>query len=239
MKTSFVTTLSIVGVLATGGAAFAANSTVLDFALTPVQGPPLLAEAIVPVTNRSIESTATGGAVVVVATTVLGPTVSTTPTATTVPFGDLTVGPTTSIVVPVTPTTTVAPSPGTTVAPSPGTTVAPAPVQFSYTIAGVGIITLKQSATSLSVVSVAPVPGWAFEIKDKFNSGQVRGTRIEVEFENGKKSVEFRAELLDGRVIAAVKIEDDDADEADDDADEDDADEDDEDDDDEDEDEDD
>ena len=193
IKTSLVTTLSMVGVLATGGAAFAANTTVLDSIMSSVQSSPRLAEAeeeaIVLFADLSIESSVTGRVVVVdtvVDTTVLDPTVSSVPTGTTLPVTEL----------PISSTTSVAP------AVTSATTVAPASVQIAYNVAGVGIITLKQDATSLKVVSVKPVSGWTYEAKNEY------ATRVEIEFENGNKSVKFRAELLDGRVIAAVSVDD-------------------------------
>ncbi|MEO8162906.1 MAG: hypothetical protein ABI590_03915 [Ilumatobacteraceae bacterium] len=48
MKTSLATTLSIVGVLATGGVAFAVNTSVLDSSVAAVTATPALPEAIVP-----------------------------------------------------------------------------------------------------------------------------------------------------------------------------------------------
>lgn len=193
------------GVLATGGAAFAANTTVLESIIPSFQRSSTLAvaETIVPFVNLSIESAATGG-VVVVSTTVLESTVSlvptdtTLPTATTVPIAEIQINSTTSVAPAVTTPTTLAP----TVTASTTTTFVPAPTQFAYNISGVGTITLKQNVTSLEVVSVKSVSGWTPETK---NEGT---TRVEIEFANGTKRVEFRAQLLDGRIITAVTVDD-------------------------------
>ena len=217
VKASLVTTLSVVGILATSGAALAANTKVLDSVISSVQDSLTLAEAIEPFEDQSIELANTGG-VVAVDTTVLDSPASSVPTDTSVPVTDLLVGSTTSVVAAVTsattiaptpgatiaptPGTTVAPTPGATVAPTPGTTVAPASVQSAYNIPGVGIITLKQDATSLKILSVNPVSGWTYKAEN------THATRVEVEFETGHKSVKFRAELLNGRVVVAVSVDD-------------------------------
>ena len=197
IKASLVTTLSVIGILATSGAALAANTKVLDSVIPSVQESSPLAEAIVPFADQTVEPTDTGEVVAVDTTMLDSPTLSV-PTDTSVPITDLLVGSTTSVVAAVRPRTTIAPSPGTTVTPSPGTTVAPSPLQPVYNIPGVGIITLRHDSTSLKIVSVNPVSGWTFVAKYK------NATRVEVEFENDKRSLVFRAELLDGRVIAAV-----------------------------------
>lgn len=56
MKTSLATTLSVIGVLATGGIALAVNTTVLDSTVSSVEGPAPLAEALVPIAAQSVES---------------------------------------------------------------------------------------------------------------------------------------------------------------------------------------
>jgi len=143
MKTSLVTTISLVGVLATGGAAFAANSTALDSLVSEVTS------------STTIPSTST-------------------------------------------------------------TTVTPTSTQSVYDIPGVGNITLNQNATSLEILSVNLASGWTYDAENE------HATEIEVEFENGDQKVEFRAELLNGLVVIAVEVDEDDANEneADDDADE-------------------
>ena len=226
IKTSIATTLSLVGVLATGGAAFAANTTVLGSIIPSFQRSSTLAvaETIVPFVELSINSSTIGGTAVV-NTTVLAPTVSfvatetTVPTETTLPITNLQINSTTSVVPAVFPsavttTTTLASvvTAPTTLAPA-GTTqsnLAPSTGQFAYNIAGVGIVTLKQNAASLEIVSVKPVSGWTYGAKNE------SVTRVEIEFENGTKKVEFRAQLLDGRIITAVTVEEETDDETDD-----------------------
>ena len=181
----------MVGVLATGGAAFAANTTVLDSVTSSLQVPPTLVEAIVPFANLSIGSTATGGVVVAVNTTVLDSTASSVPTDTSVPETQVLVGPTTSVVAAVTPQPTVVPA-----------TDAPTSGQSAYNIPGVGIISLKYDSTSLKIISVIPVSGWTYDAEYR------DATRVEIEFENDSRSVVFRAELLDGRVVTAISAND-------------------------------
>lgn len=57
MKTSIATTLSIVGVLATGGVALAVNTAVLDSTVSSIDGPLPLVEAIVPGSVVSADAT--------------------------------------------------------------------------------------------------------------------------------------------------------------------------------------
>ena len=202
IKTSIATTLSLVGVLATGGAAFAANTTVLGSIIPSFQRSSTLAvaETIVPFVELSINSSTIGGTAVV-NTTVLAPTVSfvatetTVPTETTLPITNLQINSTTSVVPAVNTSTTLTPAITTS------TTLATSTGQFAYNIAGVGIFTLKQNAASLEVVSVKPVSGWRYEAKNESL------TRVKIEFANDTKQVEFRAQLLDGRIITAVTVE--------------------------------
>ncbi len=56
MKTSLATSLSIIGVLATGGVAMAVNTTILDSTLSSVEETPAMAEANVPVSALSLDS---------------------------------------------------------------------------------------------------------------------------------------------------------------------------------------
>lgn len=154
MNTSFITSISVVGILVTGGAAFAANNTILDSYSSSEQDSKALEAAIVPGTALALEM----------------------PVLPTIP-GDPTSDVEEMIVV-------------------------DEPGRSEYNVEGVGLVTLEQTATGLAVVSVKPVSGWTFEVEN------TSATRIEVEFENGK-SVEFRAELIDGRIISAVNVDDD------------------------------
>lgn len=74
MKTSLATTLSIVGVLATGGLAMAVNTTVLDSTVSSVEGSPALAEANVSVSALSVTSTVPSEPVSPASETTLAPT---------------------------------------------------------------------------------------------------------------------------------------------------------------------
>lgn len=57
MKTSLATTLSIVGVLVTGGVALAVNTKVLDSTVSSIEGSLALAQAIVPSSAVSVNTT--------------------------------------------------------------------------------------------------------------------------------------------------------------------------------------
>lgn len=135
MKTSLATSLSIIGVLATGGVALAANPTVL--------GPPSSsAQGLAPALAVSADST-----------------------------------------VPISAT-------------------AQAMVQSAYNVQGVGIITLGQNATALSVVAVEPITGWTYTAANEHS------TRVEITFSAGTQIVKFNANLIDGRLVTAVQASD-------------------------------
>lgn len=76
MKTSLATTLSIMGILATGGVAMAVNTTVLDSTVSSVEGAPVLAEANVPISAMSADLSNALANAVPVDSTVPGETVS-------------------------------------------------------------------------------------------------------------------------------------------------------------------
>ncbi|MEK7410025.1 MAG: phasin family protein [Actinomycetota bacterium] len=168
----------------------------LDSVVSSVEDAPALVEAIIPLADPSNESIATFG-IVAVDTTVLDSTELSVPIDTSMPVTDLLDDSTTSVIAAVT-TTTVAPVP----TPAPGSTVAATSIQSAFNIPGVGIITLKNDSASLKIVSVSPVSGWTFKAENKY------ATRVEIEFENRSQSVKFRAELINGRVIAAVSVDD-------------------------------
>lgn len=156
MRASLVTTISLVGILVTGGVAFAANNTILDSYSSPEQDSKALDAAIVPGTA--------------LAAVLAMPIVPTNPIEDTPPVSEM--------------------------------TVVQESVQSEYNVEGVGFVTLEQTATGLTVVSVRPVSGWTFEIQN------TSATRVQVGFENNK-NVDFRAELIDGRIVSAVNVDDD------------------------------
>lgn len=129
MKTSLTTSLSIIGILATGGVALAANTTVLGPTLSSAQG-------LAPALTVSADST-----------------------------------------VPVT-------------------------VQSSYNVQGVGIITLGQNATALSVLAVDPITGWTYKATNE------QTDQIEIKFSTDAQMVKFTAELVDGRIVTTVQATD-------------------------------
>ena len=136
MKTSIATTLSVVGVLAAGGVAFAVNTSVLDTATNQFSASQAL--------EANIEDIATGDS-----------------------------------------------GSSTTVVP-------PAAAETSYNIEGIGVVTLSQNGSALSVANVAPVSGYTF------TSMNESASRIEVIFKNGTKTLKFNADIIGDRIITSV-----------------------------------
>ncbi|MEO8363941.1 MAG: hypothetical protein ABI570_06140 [Ilumatobacteraceae bacterium] len=151
MKTSLATSLSVIGVLATGGVAMAVNTTVLNSSISAVNGTPALAEANVPVSALSVDSA-----------------------------------------MPI-----FLPNQGDALP-----AVSEMIVTSDYNVEGVGVVTLEQSATGLTVASISPLAGWTYDSKAEDQD------RVEIEFTNGTQRIEFRAELIDGRIVTAVESTD-------------------------------
>ncbi len=129
MKTSLTTSLTIIGILATGGVALAANTTVLGPTLSSTQG---LAPALAVAADSTV----------------------------------------------------------------------PVTVQSSYNVQGVGIITLGQNATALSVLAVDPITGWTYKTTNE------QTDQVEIKFSTDAQTVKFTAELVDGRIVTEVQATD-------------------------------
>jgi hypothetical protein len=74
----------------------------------------------------------------------------------------------------------------------------PAIVETAYNIAGVGVVTLAQNGTSLSVANVAPAGNYTNSTVNETAS------RVLVTFTSGIKTMKFRAEIIGDRIITSV-----------------------------------
>lgn len=92
--------------------------------------------------------------------------------------------------------------PGQAVVAQEATTTLPAATRSAYDVQGLGIVTLEQTATALSVVAVATASGVTAD------SVQESATRIEVRFVDGSgQSTTFHADVIGGRVVTSVMRE--------------------------------
>lgn len=104
-------------------------------------------------------------------------------------------------------TTTMAGTPSasiasvTTTVPGTPTTISTpgADTQNEYELAGVGVVSLKLSSTTLAVAKVQPVVGFTY------STWQIATDQIRVEFLSATSDIEFRARLIDGRVVTDVQ----------------------------------
>lgn len=104
-------------------------------------------------------------------------------------------------------TTTVSGAPSasnasvTTTVPGTPTTISTpgADTQNEYELAGVGVVSLKLSSTTLAVAKVQPVVGFTY------STWQIATDQIRVEFLSATSDIEFRARLIDGRVVTDVQ----------------------------------
>ena len=91
----------------------------------------------------------------------------------------------------------------TTVPGTPTTISTPgADTQNEYELAGVGVVSLKLSSTTLAVAKVQPVVGFTY------STWQIATDQIRVEFLSATSDIEFRARLIDGRVVTDVHSSD-------------------------------
>ena len=99
------------------------------------------------------------------------------------------------------PATTVVPPDDAAVAQAAATTL-PQATQSAYDVQGFGIVTLEQTASSLTVVSVAAAANVTAQ------AGQESATRVEVRFADASgQSVTFHADVIGGRIVTSVMRE--------------------------------
>ena len=68
-----------------------------------------------------------------------------------------------------------------------------------YELAGIGVVTLQSVGEDLKVFSVTPEAGFTF------SSTQVDMSQVRVELQSATQKVEFRARMIDGRIVTDVK----------------------------------
>lgn len=184
MKTSLATTLSIVGVLASGAGAFAVNSYVLNSSSDSVYAAPT--ETAVTSPSGALSTEGSGG----ITSSAAQDLVIDTPTTNSQTDKKIT---------------------GTTVGSTPISPVA-APVSAAqsttYNVGESGRVTLEVRDGSLRVTSVTPNTGWSAKLPE-YDDGE-----IEVEFYSGSLEVEFKARLVNGEVAVFVESEDESADDS-------------------------
>ena len=82
-------------------------------------------------------------------------------------------------------------------------TATPSPTQAAYQIGTAGVVVLDTAGDTLTIVSATPTTGWLLieaEQNDPLN--------VEVKFQSGSITVEFKANLLFGVVSTSVESED-------------------------------
>ena len=69
-----------------------------------------------------------------------------------------------------------------------------------YEIVGIGVIVVQKDGESLKVMNVNPSAGFTY------SSLQKSSDQVQVDLASAKQIVEFRARLLDGRIINDVQV---------------------------------
>jgi hypothetical protein len=139
-----------------------------------------------------------GSAAALVNTQVLGSNTSTTPVLADSGQQALPTDPTTVTVTPIV-TTPVATTPTVPAQP----VAAVAATQAAYTAADAGTVTLDTAGDVLTIVAVAPAPGWTVTKSENEDS-----KNVEVKFQNGAVEVEFNANMQFGVVSPSVERKD-------------------------------
>ena len=209
MKARLATALSIAGIVVTGGAAFAMNSSILDTDST-AQGSPALATVVAldaattvvdATTTLPVLPPASSGAVV--SASQVAESISATPaqpkpaTATKGPemLKPLALAPDTTSVDRSTPA-----QPTTTEPSAPSTSPAPAPVVRQFNVEDFASIFLTVNGTQLAIDRVVIVPGSPYSVSNKYVSGDT----VRITLSSSARAVEFSARLTNGEIVAAV-----------------------------------
>ena len=205
MKARLATALSIAGVVVTGGAAFAMNSSLLDTTST-AQGSPALATVVALEQSSAVVdsgaglpgATAPSGAVVsasqVAESVTATPAQPKSPTATTAPttLKPLSMAPD---------TTTAQTSPSAPLSTTVSTTApAPAPAVRQFDVDGVGSIFVTVNGSQLGLDRVVVAPGSGYAVTNKYVSGDT----VRVTLTSPARTVEFSARLANGEIVAAI-----------------------------------
>lgn len=194
MKAGLATSLSIAGVLVTGGAALALNSSILDTE-TSAKGTPAFAtvvgleneSGIMPLGDgaapRSAAKISASGVVDVING---GQTPSVTPST----AGPLTItAPETTVVVPNNETPVIAPN----------NSVPTTEKQFK--VGDAATITLVVDGIKLFVKDIAITPGTGYQVTNQISRD---GDDVRVSLSSPTRAIDFSARLVNGQIVAAV-----------------------------------
>ncbi len=224
MKAGLATSLSIVGVLATGGAALVLNSSILDTE-SSAKGSPAFATVVGLQSNvgvmplgggaapRSATELSADGVADALSTsasaTVTQPAGNGTPSAKTPTASDGQTGAirqtqaavaATQTTVPESPSPTAAPlAPTTTTAGSTSTSLPAAEKQFK--VGDAATITLVVNGTKLLVKDIAITPGSGYEVTNQVSRD---GDDVRITLSSPTRAIEFSARLVNGQIMAAV-----------------------------------
>lgn len=204
MKARLATALSIAGIVVTGGAAFAMNSSILDTDST-AQGSPALATVVAVDPVALVSGTGTPTAV---APALSGATASASqiaesmtmePKATDTKVASETLKP-----LALAPGTATATPPSTAEASSPPPTAtstsAPAPVVRQFNVEDFATIFLTANGTQLIIDRVVLAPGSPYTVSNKYVSGDT----VRITLASPSRTVEFSARLTNGEIVAAI-----------------------------------
>ena len=226
MKAGLATSLSIAGVLATGGAALVLNSSILDTAST-AKGSPALA-TVVGLTdqtgaatndNTGAQGSVTASGLADVVSGVEAPLSVDSPSASLVPAGNSSaaskpvaadgavpaegsqsVQQKQATVAVDEPTTTVV-NPTTTAAPTAPTTSLPVAVDKQFRIDGIATITLTATNGKLAVKSIDIVAGSGYSVGKQYSHD---GDDVRIAFTSASRTIEFSARVMNGQIVAAI-----------------------------------
>ena len=177
MKSSMATALSVTGILAAGGIALAANTNLLDGGVSTVKGSPARAAAVVTTSTLPGSETPSQGAASGTQTTLAtGGTISAKSDTSD-------------------PNSTDTPS-------SPDTTIPDSSTDTTYTVPGVGNVTVTVTDGVMSVSYVSDLSGWSHTIRPA-----LAGRGYDVTFVNSSTGTtyEFHVALIDGRVVTSIE----------------------------------
>lgn len=222
MKAGLATSLSIAGVLATGGAALVLNSSILDTSST-AKGTPALAtvvglndqSGVAALGNENAQGAVTASGLADVVNGIEDPLSVDNPTPGRVAASDA------NVVADASTTTTTTARDGargveqkqvgvavdesttTLIGQSSPTSTPPetATVDKQFSIAGVATVTLTATNGKLSVKSIAIVAGSGYRVARQYSHD---GDDIRITFTSATRTIEFSARMLNGNIVAAI-----------------------------------
>ena len=204
MKARLATALSVVGVVVTGGAAFAMNSSILDTDST-AQGSPALATVVAVDPTLALVGTTTvmpttDSPAAVVSAGALAESV----TAASSPSKPGTTskedGPLRPLALPSQNPDTITDPTTATTAPSPSSTPSTGPVVRQFNVEDFATIFLTVNGSQLGIDRVTVTPGSPYTVSNKY----VNGDTVRITLASPTRTVEFSARLSNGEIVAAV-----------------------------------